>query len=204
LGERLGLLNLHEQIAPLVDEGKINLSNAYALSKLPKEEQANFLDNAMTMTPQEFAPTVMGRKKELDKAKRTGKDPAASEYVAVPYMRKLVELKAENESPVIGPVLCRENNLTTAEEGFAMAMKYALHMDPTSISVARAKHDAHKADVEQKRKEAADARAKKRADDATTKAARLKVEADALATAGSTPETVAEALAAFDAANTKS
>ena len=56
INQRLGLLHLDARVAELVDSGKINLTNAYSLSKLPPEEQVAFLDQAMTETPDEFVP----------------------------------------------------------------------------------------------------------------------------------------------------
>ena len=41
VSQRLGLLKLESAIAVLVDDGKISISNAVALAKLPKEEQMN-------------------------------------------------------------------------------------------------------------------------------------------------------------------
>jgi ParB family chromosome partitioning protein len=61
LSERLGLLKLTEEIGKLVDSGEIKLSNAYALAKLPPEEQSDFVDRALTMPPQQFTPTVNAR-----------------------------------------------------------------------------------------------------------------------------------------------
>lgn len=166
LGERLGLLKLDKGIASLVDEGKINLTNAYALAKLPEAEQTTFVDRAMTMTPQEFTPTVAARKSEIDTAKRQGRDPKPSEFVPVPFLQKLLDLKSELEKPTAGPVLCRESNLTTAEEGFAMGVRFALHMDPRSIEASREKDAQRKREQEESRKKAAAERATKRAQEA--------------------------------------
>lgn len=134
ISERLGLVKLEENIAKLVDEDKINLSNAYALAKLPPDEQKNFVDRAMTMQPAEFVPTVNGRVKELRDAKRQGRDPNKAEFVPVPHMRKIGEVKEEFERNSIGPVLVAELDIKTPLEGFKTGVAWALHMDPVSIA----------------------------------------------------------------------
>lgn len=171
LSERLGILKLDPKIASLVDEGRINLVNAYALAKLPVEEQGNFVDRAITMPPGEFTPTVLGRKKELDAAKRQGRDAAPAEFTPVPHIQKLAELKNEMEKPTVGPALINELAVTSAVDGFALGVRWALHMDPFSIKVAKEKDDARKAQAQQKREEAAKERAQKKANDAAVAAA---------------------------------
>ena len=173
LSERLNLLKLSKDVQPLVDEGKINLSNAYALSKLPEEEQANFIDRAMSMAPTEFSPTVLARKKEIDTAKRQGRDAKPSEFVPVPHLQRLADMKGELEGGKLGPVLVRKAGVTTAEEGFALAIKWALHMDEESIAAAKSKDDARKKDLEAKKAKAAIERAENRAKEAAETAARL-------------------------------
>ena len=93
ISERLGLLKLTDGIGSLVDEGKIGLSNAYALAKLPQEEQDEFVDRAMTMTPQQFTPTVNARVKELRDARRKGRDAAPEEFQPVPLLRSRKEYR---------------------------------------------------------------------------------------------------------------
>lgn len=139
--ERLGLTKLPEKIASLVDDAKINLTNAYALAKLPVEEMVDWIDRAMTQNPQEFIPALNTRAKELKDAKRQGLDPAAAEFVPVPHAQKLGDLKAEIEKPVIGPMLVKKHKVADAAAAFALGVKWALHMDPDSIAAAQAKHD---------------------------------------------------------------
>lgn len=178
LSERLGLLKLNESIHKLVDEGKINLTNAYSLAKLPEEEQQDFVDRAMTMTPQEFGPTVLARRSEINKANRQGRSADSATFVPVPHMQKLSDLKAEMESPTIGPVLVRENNITTADEGFALGVRWALRMDSRSIAAAKEKDEARKKQAKDEQAKAAAERAKKRADEAAAAVAKLQSAAE--------------------------
>lgn len=56
-------------IHKLIDEGKIPLSNAYALAKLPQDEQLGWVDRAEHVHPNEFVPMVQQRMRELRDAK---------------------------------------------------------------------------------------------------------------------------------------
>lgn len=174
--ERLGLVKLSEKVAVLVDDGKINLTNAYALAKLPPEEAADWVDRAMTETPNEFVPKVNGRVKEIKDALRKGKDASKSEFVPVPHLQKLSVFKTELETGKIGKVLIKKHGVKTAEEGFALGIKWALSMDPESIEAAKAKYDAQQEAKEEAKKRRAAERAKKRADEAAKEAAEAAAE----------------------------
>lgn len=148
VNDRLSLNKLDKSIAELVDEGKINLSNAYALAKLPEDEQKSFVDRAMTMQPQEFVPTVNARVKEIRDAKRQGRDPSKTEFVAVPHLQKLGAIKEEWENPTILPSLIAETGATDPEEIAKLTLAWVLHMDPMSVAAAKAEDEKRKAEVE--------------------------------------------------------
>jgi ParB/RepB/Spo0J family partition protein len=173
LKERLGLTKLNGKIAELVDSGKINLSNAYVLAKLPEDEQPAFVDRAMQMTPQEFGGTVQARKKELDTARRQGRQAQAEGFVAVARARKTAEIKTELESPQFGPQLVRETGAKTAEEGFKLGLQFCVHLDSRSIEAAQAKDAARKKAAEVERTNAASERAARKAQEAAAEVAKL-------------------------------
>jgi len=162
--ERLSLLKLDNKISPLVDAGKINLPNAYALAKLPTEEQAAFVDRAMTQTPQEFIPQTAARNKELRDAARKGQDAAPAVFTPTARQRKLSELKDEFQNPTVASVLVSKTGVKTAEEGFMLGVKWALHMDPISMEQSIAKEESRKKDAEDaKARRAAEREAKEKA-----------------------------------------
>lgn len=173
LKERLGLTKLNKTVGDLVDGGKINLSNAYVLAKLPEDEQAAFIDRAQSMNPQEFGGTVQARKKELDTARRQGRAAAPEGFVAVARARKTAEIKQELENPVLGPQLVREAGLKTAEDGFILGLKYAVHLDSRSIEAAKAKNEQRKKTEENERVQAAAERAQRKAQEAAQAVAAL-------------------------------
>lgn len=163
VNDRLSLNKLDKSIAELVDEGKINLSNAYALAKLPEDEQKSFVDRAMTMQPQEFVPTVNARVKEIRDAKRQGRDPSKTEFTAVPHLQKLGAIKDEWDNPTILPALIAETGATEPEEIAKLTLAWVLHMDPLSIAAAKAEDEKRKAELEaakeKRKKEREDAKA---------------------------------------------
>jgi len=167
IGQRLGLNKIdNENIQQLVNEGKIKLANAYAMAKLPPEEMADFVDRAMTQPPDEFVPVVNDRVKEIRDSKRKGKDAKPQVFQPVAFMQKMKDIKVEMESPDIGGTLC--NGLRTPLDGFTMAVRWMLHLDPQSIAIQKAKDD--------ERKDARAAATKKRKDEREAK----KKEADAV------------------------
>lgn len=165
VNDRLSLNKLEKSIAELVDEGKIVLSNAYALAKLPEDEQKEFVDRAITMLPQEFLPTTNARLKELRDAKRQGRDAAKAEFSPVAHLQKLSVIKEEVDTAAIGTTLIRDNGITDPFDAWKMALNWVLHMDPMSIAAAKAEDDKRRAEVEaaKERRKAEREEAKKKA-----------------------------------------
>lgn len=166
VGERLGLLKLDDNIAKIVNDNKMSLSNAYAIAKLEGEEQKNFIDRAMTMTPQEFVPLVEARVKQIREARRQGKDSAPAEFVAVPHLQKLAILKSEFEKPTILPALLKKQNVTSALEAAKLALAWVLHMDAMSIEQAKAQEAQRQKEREEAAKRREAEKAAKKAKDA--------------------------------------
>ena len=177
LHERLGLVKLNEQVAGLVDNGDICVSNANYLARLPESEQMNFLDRAQTDTPQKFIPEVQARLAEIRAAKREGRDAKPEEFAPVPRLRRLADIKDELMSKTTGKHICNVNSLSTAEEGFAMAINWVLQMDPETIEVEKAKWEQRKAEQEEKKRKRAAEREAKKAEAAAAKSEEAKAKA---------------------------
>ena len=178
LEERLGLLKLADDVASLVDTGEIGLSNAYAMAKLPEEDQLNFVDRAMTMPPQEFTPTVNARVKELRDAKRKGKDAAPEEFQPVAILRGRADILSELDNCNLAAGMIEGMD---AFEAYKVALKWTLNLDPVSADAQQAKDEERKAERNRNREASKAERTRKRADAAIKKAEELKEEADALA-----------------------
>lgn len=170
VNQRLSLTKLDGNIQTLVDNGDIGLSNAYALSKLPKEEQANFVDQAMTMQPAEFAPTVQQRAKELKDAARQGREANPQTFQAVAHIRKVGDIKAALDNNTLDAVVAAAGAKTALEGGVAVA-KWVMSLDAASVAKQEADYTARvqkKADEKAKNEVA---RATKKADEAAKAAA---------------------------------
>ncbi|MFA5758457.1 MAG: ParB/RepB/Spo0J family partition protein [Clostridia bacterium] len=172
LNQRLGLLKLSSEVQSLVDDGKITVANAVAMSKLPHEEQVNYVDNAITMTTDEFAPIVTSRAKELREAARAGRAAEPAKFEPVAHPRKLGELKEEYLKPSVGPELCRQAGAKTAEQGFALGVAFAISLDPVSVASQEAKENERRQKLEDAKKKRALERAQKKADEAADAAAK--------------------------------
>lgn len=152
LQDRLSITKLHPDIQKLVDEDKLNLTNAYALAKLKDhEEQLNFLDRALTEQPAVFAPLVNVRVKEINEAKRKGREAAGEKFVAVAHLRKLKEQEEEIQTGTAAGI-AKGKGLITNTADFQAGVKWALHLDPDSVTDAEARYEAKKKDRESNKK----------------------------------------------------
>lgn len=176
IAERLGLTKIvNPEVKQLIDGGKIGLTNAYALAKLPEDEVPNFIQEAMTMAPEEFVPKVTARVKELKEASRKGQDAQPRTFQPVAYIQKVGDIKAEIENPKIIPALIQIAGVTTAADGAKIALQWLMHLDSESIKVQKAEFDAKvakEAEEKKKRDIARAERAKKTAEEAAAKAAK--------------------------------
>ena len=173
ISQRLNLLKLEKSVAALVDDGKIKVSNAVQLAKLPPEEQLNYIDQAMVMGAEEFVPLAQARAKELRDAARQGRVATKAEFVPLPRSQKMSVLKAEYENPTVGPALCKKYlpKAPNADKGFALGVAWTLNLDPTNVEIRKAQDVEKKAQLEDEKKKRAVSRAKKKAEDAAKLAA---------------------------------
>lgn len=195
---RLKLANLTPEIGQLVDEGEINLSNGYALTKLPMDKQAQFKVEAMQQNPNEFGNTIAAYKKSLDQSNQTGKD-VPDEFVPNPHVRKPSDLKDELAKLAVLPILLKDQGLESedARRAAVLTLQWVLNVDPKSNEVGKREFDEKKA-----KKEADKAAGRVERLAAQQKRQQIRGERIALekaeVEAGRNPE---EALAAFDKAH---
>jgi ParB/RepB/Spo0J family partition protein len=173
LSERLKLVKLSKKIAELVDEGKVNLSNAYALAKLPEDEQANYVDRAMTEQPQQFVPAVTARVKELKDASRQGREAKPSEWVANPFLRKIGEVKDELNTQIAGKTMLAQFNVTDPLEAWKLAVQWVTNMDPVSQQRLKAEDEARKKELAAQKEKQKQERLAQKQKEAAEKAASI-------------------------------
>jgi ParB family chromosome partitioning protein len=148
--ERMKLIKLHEDIATLVDEGVIKLSNAFALANLPPEEQLNYKEAAINDSSREFAGNIKSRLAELNKAKREGRG-ATEEFVppTVATWRNKGEIESmRNNTADVADLLSR-NSITDPSGAFLFALTWCMRLDPESIGEAKRKFDERKMSLEE-------------------------------------------------------
>lgn len=175
LSERLNLVKLSDAIGKLVDEGKIPVTNAVELSKLPEDEQEAFLSDAMNETVSVFAPKVKQRIKQLREDARKGRDPnAPTGFIPVPHMRKFQQIKEAFENPNEVLELIDRKGISTVPEAIKFVLSWACHMDEASIEAAKAAADARKAAEDVKKAERKAERAAKEAAEAAEAAEKAK------------------------------
>lgn len=175
--DRLGLLNIAPALQLLVNDGKIKLINAYALKKLPEDEQLTYAEAAMVQDSNEFGNSVEARVKQLREDKRKGRDSSPAEFVPQIHVRKLAELKAEAFNPSQAAGILAAANVSDPVTAFQIGVQWTIGQDPQSLAVAKAAFDQKKADTENARKKASAERAQKKLEEAAKATLAAKVEA---------------------------
>lgn len=171
LNKRLSLLNLGDKIGELVDEGKIGLANAYALAKLPEDEQADYVDRAMSDSHEIFIPLVHKRGQEIKAAKREGRKVEEKTFEPHPFLRNVKELKTELDTAKNIQAIIQMEKATTPEEGGIAVLKWVLHMDSESVKAQFAKEEQRKKAIEARKEKAKAEREARKAKEAAEAAA---------------------------------
>ena len=155
VGQRLSLTQISDPtICSLINEGKISLTNAYSLAKLPPEEQPDFVDRAMTEAPEVFVPATQARIKEIREAHRKGKDATEAAFAPIAHMQKMKDVKAAIEDGKITTALLNKHKISTAPEAANMMLKWILHLDPESVASQQSVWEEKKRMRNEKKKEA--------------------------------------------------
>ena len=89
------------ELLDLVNDGKITVSNALQLAKLPQKEQGDFAAAAQTESTTDFVKTVKDRVSEINKAAKEGREAKAREFNPSIKQRKLSEIKEAVESGAV-------------------------------------------------------------------------------------------------------
>jgi len=153
--ERLSLNDLKKEIAELVDNGRINLTNAYALAKIPEEEQTQHVDAAISEEPKTFVPRMKARVKEIREAKKAGKDSSPAVFTPVKYMHKMSDLNTELESKQARDTLLGKLGIaksTEAQQAWEQALLWVLHFDEDN---QKAQHVKNEERIAKRKEEAA-------------------------------------------------
>ena len=163
LNQRLSLNKLSEPIQELVNTEQINLSNAYALSKLPEEEQKEHVDAAMTESPRTFVTRMKERNKEIKDANKAGRDAGSAKFQPTMHMQKVADVKTEyailigeEKGTAILPGVLKDAGIKVDMDALKLIVAWMLHFDPASKEA-----QVKRADEQKKRREDEKARLKK-------------------------------------------
>lgn len=173
ISERMNLIKLDEKIAALVDDGKITLTNAYSLARLPIDEQPNYVQAAMNETPEEFSVKARMRLKEIKESERSGNKAGAREFSPIPKMRKKAEVVNEFNKPTLIPALIKQLKITDPVQAAVTAVQWTMQMDPVSVQAQKAKYEQSQKEVEEAKRRRAAEKAKKMAEAAAKAQAEL-------------------------------
>jgi ParB/RepB/Spo0J family partition protein len=176
LNQRFGLLKLEPQVQDLVDDGKIIVSNAVILAKLPHDEQLNYIDSAMTMSTPEFGPLVQERVLQIKKAEREGRETGEATFVPIVKPRKKPELEEElNNRTLLGSLVA---DCESKADAAYRTLEWVLSVDPTSVSVQEAAWNEKRQRVDEEKAKRKAERAQKKAEEAAAAAAKAQEEAE--------------------------
>lgn len=156
LQARMHLLKLIAEAQALVEEGKIGLASAYALGKCPEDLQRQLLDEAQTTSTTDFVLKAHNLLKQHKAAIAAGRTPGEAKFEPQARVQKMIDLKTayEDGSAKLFETLNSTAQVTTAAEGFKLALAWVLHLDPISVDAAKKDFDTRAA----KLKAEADAR----------------------------------------------
>jgi len=137
VNNRLKLVDMHEAVQKLIDEGKITATNAIYLAQIDKADQINWIDKAMTMPQGEFKDEVDAVVKAARKAAREGRDPnAKKEFVPQARLRKTAELREAMADEALLSTIT--GNAKRPVDAALNALKWALKLDDASVNAAKA------------------------------------------------------------------
>lgn len=176
---RLNLTKLTPELQKYVDDGTIKLQSAYALAKLPPDEQDTFLEQAISLPPQELVPLVNARVTAINKAIREGRKTETPTYEHTPHFRKRTELDAELSNPTAVHEIVAVEDLKTPQAGFLAGIKWVLCMDAASVKAGEEKWSARQKQMADDAAKRAAERAEKKAQENAEKAKQARAEADA-------------------------
>lgn len=156
--QQFNITELPEAIQKLIDEDKIALVNAVALKGLPKDKIEDYIQAAMTETPETFVPRITEIARELRSAAREGRKPDVSFKPCVKVRRPSVLKDALSEFDQSGNVgeirsLLELENPQNPFEASIVMLKWFMGLDKISVAAQKATWEA-----EQKTKEEAKAK----------------------------------------------
>ena len=176
--QRLCLTALIPEIQKAVDANQIPLNSAIALSKLPAEEQPEWVERAMTMESATFVENATARAKSIREAIRAGRSPEEEVFTPVARARRLVEVQDELKSGLVAGTYPSEDQ----KQAFLDGVRWAVSLDKSTLDQKEAAFIAMKKQKAEKQQQRKEELAKKKLEKNQAEAERLREEIAAGAT----------------------
>jgi ParB/RepB/Spo0J family partition protein len=138
LNERLSLQNLVPSLAAHLDAGRIHLTAAYSLAKLPPEEQPEWEERALTESADAINVAVRARLDQLRKDKAAGRRSNPMEFIPKPSRRSTAEIEDAIRADLPKEWAAKYG----LEQVGKIALQWVLSLDPASVAAQKEKHDA--------------------------------------------------------------
>lgn len=144
LDSRLRLTELVPEVATLVDEGKIIISNAVHLAKLSEEEQVEFALQAQTSSPADFGELIRAHQAEKRKAARNGETKPAGFTPALKH-RSIAEISDMINSRESATAHVAALQVADPVDAFLTGVAWAASFDALSQEEQRQNYETAKA-----------------------------------------------------------
>ncbi len=162
LNQRFNMVNkLDPRLLDLINEGKISVTNALQLAKLPQSEQVDFAQAAQTEATTDFVKTIKVRVSEINKATREGRETEDRSFDLTIKPRKLSEIKSAYDSGDVAVNMVAQTNCTDPVEAFNLAIDWVLSVDPVTAAEREGAYNESETLREEKKSQAKVQRDKK-------------------------------------------
>ena len=132
----LSLVNLHPDCVSDVNNGKIKLSKAVDLSKLPKHLQPNFKDDAIKMKTVPFRKRCLRAKRDYDSFLLEQRTEQKEEGI-LPRMRGANEILNEADKFEAAEQVLTSCNANNPLMGWKACLAWIMRIDPVSVDKRR-------------------------------------------------------------------
>jgi hypothetical protein len=132
---QLDLMRIRPEYQVHVANGDMTLCNAHQLAKIPRAYQPSYIEDALTMSTEEFRQLAAKVVRSIMQDARNGRlhEVFVEEFQPNPHLRSLKEVKEELANPQQGALCLIKGKAETPLDGWKMALEWALHMDPDGI-----------------------------------------------------------------------
>jgi len=136
---QLHLLSLTQPLQQAVDCGDIPIGSAYALSRVPYASQAQFAEQAKTLSVRDFVQIVNTYVKCFKEGVKKGRMDASllEGFSPQAHMRHIKDVLAEYNHHHLGATYLTQAQCTTPLSAWYLALQWVLHLDEASVNEQR-------------------------------------------------------------------